>query len=146
MNPRDFLDVADEWAAGMREAEWRSAVSRAYFAAFHVARDLLSACGFAVPQGEQAHGYLWIRLQNTGHPDVKRAGSDLNYLRTMRNRADYDLKQPFPHALAFGQVQAADDIVQVLESVLTIPNTLTQITDAIKDYERNVLKQVTWHP
>lgn len=30
MDPLDFLEVADEWAAGNREAEWRSAVSRAY--------------------------------------------------------------------------------------------------------------------
>jgi uncharacterized protein (UPF0332 family) len=37
MNPHDFLEVANEWLTGIREAEWRSAVSRAYYAAFHVA-------------------------------------------------------------------------------------------------------------
>ena len=30
MNPRDFLELADEWLTGVREGEWRSAVSRAY--------------------------------------------------------------------------------------------------------------------
>ena len=66
MNPREFLDLAGEWAAGTREGEWRSAVSRAYYAAFHVARTLLQDCGFAVPAAEQAHAYLWLRLANAG--------------------------------------------------------------------------------
>jgi len=62
MTPREFLDVADEWCVGTREAEWRSAVSRAYYAAFHAAIELMDRCGFVVPKGEQAHGYLWLRL------------------------------------------------------------------------------------
>jgi hypothetical protein len=146
MNPHDFLEVADEWAAGMREAEWRSAVSRAYYAAFHVARNLMRRCGFAVPQGDQAHGYLWLRLANAGHPDVRRIGLRLNYLRTVRNRADYDLDRPFLHSVAFGQVQAADDLIKLLDTLPTVPTLLARITDAIRIYERDVLGQVTWQP
>ena len=48
MKPRDFLDVADELSDG--EAHWRSAVSRAYYAAFHVARRLLIELGFVPSQ------------------------------------------------------------------------------------------------
>ncbi len=146
MNPRDFLEVAGEWAAGSREAEWRSAVSRAYYAAFHATCRLLSQCGFVVPQGDQAHGYLWLRLSNSGHPQVQSAGSNLRLLRTLRNRADYDLQYSFPHALAFAQVQAAEDIIQLLETLPAMPILLGQVTDAIKVYERDVLKEVTWRP
>jgi hypothetical protein len=60
MSPREFLEVADEWATGTREAEWRPAVSRAYYAAFHGARAVLQQAGFVVPQGDQAHAYLWL--------------------------------------------------------------------------------------
>ena len=146
MSPREFLEVAGEWVNGTREAEWRSAVSRAYYAAFHVARALLRACGFTVPQGDQAHAYLWLRLANSGHPDVQRAGNVLNTLRTMRNRADYDLDQPFPHPLAVGQVDAAADVVGLLETAAALPSVLARITDAIRVYERDVLGQVTWQP
>lgn len=36
MKFRDYLDVADEFSEGDGEAHWRSAISRAYYAAFHV--------------------------------------------------------------------------------------------------------------
>ncbi len=146
MKPHEFLEVADEWVAGIREAEWRSAVSRAYYAAFHVARDLLQKCGFMVPQGEQAHAYLWLRLSNSIHPDVKLACGDLNYPRSMRNRADYDLDQPFPHTVAVGQVQAAEDIIKLFDAIPATPTVQAQITTAIKDYEQKVLGQNTWQP
>jgi uncharacterized protein (UPF0332 family) len=55
---KDFLILAELWITGTSEAEWRSAVSRAYYAAFHVARQLLRTLGFLVPRGDQAHAYL----------------------------------------------------------------------------------------
>jgi len=76
MNANAFLELAGEWCTGIREGEWRSAVSRAYFAAFHVARRILRQGGFVVPQGDRAHAYLWLRLANSGHPDVDQAGND----------------------------------------------------------------------
>jgi hypothetical protein len=146
MNPRDFLDVANDLATGIREADWRSAVSRAYYAAFHVARQLLKQCGFAVPRADQAHAYVWLRLSNSGHPAVRKAGADLGYLRSDRNGADYDLDHPFLQQVAIGDVQTADDIIKLLDQVPTLPHVQQQITDAIRIYERDVLKQVTWQP
>lgn len=49
MNWRDFLLVASRLAAETTEADWRTAVSRAYYAAFHVARRLLADLKFTVP-------------------------------------------------------------------------------------------------
>src|SRR2546423_12057716 len=90
MDFRDFLPLADTLANGTTEAEWRSACSRGYYAAFHVARKLLLSLGFRVPQADRAHGDLWLRLSNAGVADVQRAGRLLNDLRRERNRADYD--------------------------------------------------------
>jgi len=145
MNGRDFLILANTLAGGATEAEWRSSVSRAYYAAFHVARDLLLACGFTAPRGDQAHSYLWLRLSNATAPDVENAGRELQTLRRDRNRADYDLTRPLDQATAAAQVQAAEDIVNVLETAGRVP-IVNQITDAMKVYERDVLKAVTWHP
>jgi uncharacterized protein (UPF0332 family) len=146
MKARDFLDVADQLIGEITEAHWRTAVGRAYYAAFHAARDLLRSCGFDVPRGEQAHAYLWLRLSNSGHPDVANAGMELNDLRRLRNWSDYDLDQPLNHVTAAAQLRSADSVLQVLELIPTMPTLQLQITDAMKIYERDVLQQVTWRP
>jgi uncharacterized protein (UPF0332 family) len=142
---KDFLTLAEIWITGAGEAEWRSAVSRAYYAAFHEARQLLRGLGFAVPRGDQAHAYLWLRLSNCGEPQLQLAGNELNRLRRERNRADYDVDQTVAHADALLQVQAARRIIQTLDTAKAEP-ARTQITDAMKIYERDVLRNVTWQP
>ncbi len=144
MNGRDFLLAAKLLLPAPLEAAWRSAISRAYYAAFHVARQLLEDLGFRVPFGEQAHAYLWLRLYNCGDPQVRLVGRRLNDLRRERNWADYDLQRTVRQAHAAGQVQLAEQIIQSLDAIS--PAMRTQITDAMKIYERDVLKQVTWHP
>jgi hypothetical protein len=146
MNPRDFLDVAYDLVIGGKEAEWRSAVSRAYYPVFHVAMRLLRQCGFTVPRADQAHQYPWQRLANSGHPDVRNASNDSFHLRKIRNHADYDLLRPVPQSTASGFVRVADTIIQLLELVENTLSVRTQITDAMRIYERDVLGEVTWHP
>src|SRR5262249_45562525 len=100
MNERDFLTLAATLAGGPTEAEWRTAVGRAYYAAFHVARRLLEDLGFTVPRADRAHGYLGLRLQNCGDLPAQQAGADLDGLRRLRNRADYDLHHPVDQMVA----------------------------------------------
>jgi len=38
------------------------------------------------------------------------------------------------------------DVIKLLEQVPTSPTTMTAITNTIRDYERDVLREVTWHP
>ena len=145
MTGRDFLPVAFALAADPAEAAWRSAISRAYYAAFHVARELLTDLGFTVAGGSGAHDYLWLRLQNSGDLQVKHAGSDLNALRGQRNKADYELRRALAQAIARNEVKVAEQIIQTLETAAPEP-TCTQITDAMKVFERAILKVTTWHP
>jgi uncharacterized protein (UPF0332 family) len=112
---RDFLAVADALIQQPDEAEWRSAVSRAYYAAFHEARQLLRDLRFRVPRADQAHSYLWLRISNCGNLLVQRAGADLNALRSHRNRADYDVHQTLDHHDAQYQVRLAREIMQCLD-------------------------------
>jgi uncharacterized protein (UPF0332 family) len=146
MDEIGFLEVADDLSTGSREADWRSAISRAYYAAFHKARRLLRHNGFAVPRGEQAHAYLWLRLSNSNHPDVNDAGQALNDLRTARNLADYDLDVPVVSPDAIDHVQVAAKIIQLLDDLSKETTILARVVEAIKDYERHVLREVTWHP
>ena len=146
MSPRDFLDVAYTLIAGLDEANWCSAVSRAYYAAFHTARQLLEQCGFDPPRSDVAHTYLWIRLANSGHIDIRNSSSELHNLRQARNRADYDLDRPLNQATSLGHVQLGESIIQLLDLVAADPVLCTRITETMKIYERDVLGQVTWLP
>jgi uncharacterized protein (UPF0332 family) len=145
MDARNFLTTADHLAQGATEADWRSAVSRAYYAAFHVARRLFTTCGFTVPRADRTHSYLWLRLCYSGDAVVQRAGADLDALRRLRNHADYDVDRPLLQATALSQAQNARQVLQALDAAAQVP-LKTQITDAMKIYERDVLKDVTWHP
>jgi uncharacterized protein (UPF0332 family) len=145
MDPRDFLATADQLARGGTEADWRSAVSRAYYAAFHVARELFMACSFTVPRADRAHSYLWLRLCNCGDATMQRAGADLDVLRRLRNHADYDVAQPFLQATALSQMQQARQLLQALDAAAQEP-LKSQITATMAVYERDVLHDITWHP
>src|SRR5438876_12306521 len=100
MNVRDFLTLAQSLLAESTEAAWRSAVSRGYYAAFHVARQLLKDLGFVVPKAERAHAYLWRRLSNCGEARVQNAGRELNDLRGDRNQADYEMDRTLHQSIA----------------------------------------------
>src|SRR5262249_53359591 len=127
MNERDFLSLAQTLAGGVTEAAWRSAISRAYYAAFHVARILLQDLGFTVPQADRAHADLWLRLANCGDTTIQAAASDLNLLRRHRNQADYELKLVFTQAFAQSRVGATGPIIQAFDTARVEP-TRTQIT------------------
>lgn len=145
MDFRDFLVLANTLVNSTTEGEWRTALSRAYYAAFHVARELLVDLHFRVPHADRVHGYLWLRLANAGQGDVQNAGNRLNALRRERNRADYDAHIRVNRAMTRTHLQRAEEIIQALDAA-TVDPVRTQITDAMKIYERDVLKDVSWHP
>jgi hypothetical protein len=66
-------------------------------------------------------------------------------LRRLRNHADYDIDRPLLQATALTQAQNARHVLQALDAAAQEP-LKTQITDAMKLYERDVLKDVTWRP
>lgn len=145
MNWREFHLLAKQLAAENSQAHWRSAVSRAYYAAFHVARELFADLNFSVPRADRAHQYLVFRLSNCADPTIEQGGRNLDTLRRLRNRADYDAIPPLTHAQAAAAVQLAEEVTRALDGARVEP-TRSQIRDAMIDYERDVLHDVTWHP
>ena len=145
MNWRDFLLLAARLAADANEAAWRTAVSRAYYAAFHVARRWFTDLNFNVPRADRAHQYLVFRLGNSGESAVEQARRDLDTLRRLRNRADYDEVPALTQAQAVAAVQLAEGIIQKLDSARQEP-ARARMRDVIIVYERDVLHDVTWKP
>lgn len=145
MDPRDFLTLAQQLASASTEAAWRSAASRAYYAAFHVAGKLMRDLGFTVPHADRAHGHVWLRLSNSGNSRIEHAATSLNNSRRDRNRADYDLHLSVQQTAIQRQIPAAAGIIRDFEAAALEP-TRKAITNAMKIYERDVLHDVTWHP
>jgi hypothetical protein len=121
MDEREFLVLARALALEASEAAWCTAFSRAYYAAFHVARRLMQGLGFVVPRADRAHAYLMLRLNNCGDPTTARAGNDLNALRRDRNWADYDLHLPVRQAMVSLRIQLAEQIIQSLDAAAVEP-------------------------
>lgn len=74
------------------EAEFRTAASRAYYGAFHLANQFMDELGFTVPDNENAHGQLRLRLLNSGEPTCVAAGKFLREMHQNRLVADYKLE------------------------------------------------------
>ena len=144
MNPRDFLLVADDLLEGMREADWRTAVSRAYYAAFLVAVELFREAGFAVPQDQGGHKYVYRRLNNSGREEVVTAADHLRTLRTSRNLADYEVRGRLQLREAVRQVALARTVIRLLDELAESEAVLAPVVEAMRVYERDVLGQVTF--
>lgn len=91
MDPRDFHQLASQLAQSSHTAELRTAISRAYYATYHVSVALLEAMGFRLSSGPAGHGEVRNRLSNSGDPEVMRVGSQLGQLQSQRIAADYRL-------------------------------------------------------
>jgi uncharacterized protein (UPF0332 family) len=102
MDAADFLTLANQLATQPDEASQRSAVSRAYYAAYHHCKDWhgnLKAPGSAGGLGGGVHQVL-INQLNQPAPELTAAeklrSKSLSYklkaMRTLRNKADYKLQ------------------------------------------------------
>ncbi len=92
MRPHDFWLLADRLIANERNPEGlRSAISRAYYAAFLTAEEFLAAMSISLLNKSGVHSELLTILGNTGDAAIHTARGKLDYLRDERNAADYDL-------------------------------------------------------
>ena len=98
---REFLSLAEDLGDGALgtsvtiirdEAAYRSAVSRAYYAAFcHARTYAVQHLGFRPSNTPRDHGRLAAHFMTHGHPWVWRY---LDNLRDRRNMCDYDAIVP----------------------------------------------------
>lgn len=147
MNSADFVSLAVKLSNGRQEAELRTAVSRAYYGAFHSARELLEECGVSFPAkelfGADVHRKLRFCLANAENADAALISNRLNYLRRRRNTADYDLKTD-RFALAHDKnvrasIMTAIEIVDALQRCRTA-DTFSQFRKLVRRYARDVLR------
>lgn len=98
MTGTEFIALASKLTAnpalGDAEARFRSAASRAYYGAFHLARLFLLELGSHVVKNATGHTEAYRLLWSSRQPDAQTAARLLTTLRSERNRADYNLDDP----------------------------------------------------
>lgn len=129
MNPTSYLDLAKDLVVRVKrgdalpgtagEAECRSAISRAYYAAFQVAADFYGTLGIDVPESGKCHVVVKDGLNNSGQANLESASSQLGTLYSERRRADYKLNDVRSEKLSQADSMTAlsEQIIKVLRQV-----------------------------
>jgi uncharacterized protein (UPF0332 family) len=138
MNAREFRALALELLGAGTAAKNRSAISRAYYSAFHVGVETLLALGFRVGRGGAAHGEVARCFMNSDDSDTRNAGILLSSLHTLRIRADYqldrfDIEQS---TAAKTTVREAQSVIESFDRILISPQR-PQIQSAIAVWRKS---------
>jgi uncharacterized protein (UPF0332 family) len=140
ITPSDLMALAEHLATVPQEAAGRSAVSRAYYGAFHVVRSLFdSGCGIVLPGGPEVHKKLQFCLQNSGDADLVEISDRLQTLREQRNRADYQLADSKFASAADVRTQL-DWAKAIVRDVEASSQRIDRYRTAIRNYANSVLK------
>ena len=93
MRGRDFIDTAVRLSTGNTEADYRTAISRAYYGLFIECRDALLRWGFVFAP-RNSHREVQRHLTFPKNTDVNDIGDLLTFLSARRNSSDYDTTNP----------------------------------------------------
>lgn len=98
MSPFEFLRLAERLLQNEKNpAGFRTAISRAYYAAFLTALSLLEEMGVVLGDlEEKKHKNIPMILKATGDDEIVKSGDKLDVLRSERNDADYKMKEKWP--------------------------------------------------
>ena len=141
MTGEAFLSLAIRLSGGVSEAEYRTSVSRAYFGAFHVAREFCLSLGIQLPATDGAHTKLRHCLANCDDASAKMAANLLKSLRDLRNDADYEIDSAdFEHASSAVVGTRLARRVCDLFAECGVPARRVAMTPKIRDYASRVLR------
>ena len=147
MDPADFISLALRLSNGAQESELRTAISRAYYGAFHAARKLVEECGVRFPRkellGADIHRKVRFCLARAGEEDIAFIVNRLDSLREQRNEADYDLaSDKFSTAHSNNvktNVRNAMQVVDALQRCRTEP-AFHALREKVRTYARDILR------
>lgn len=85
----EFSNLAERLARSADEASQRTAISRAYYFAFHVANDRAIANNYRRPEDGTTHNSLWSHYERNSNAECRRIAFLGKRLHERRVRADY---------------------------------------------------------
>ena len=90
LSKADVREELPEQDGGFRQAALRSAVSRAYYAAYHTVREYLRNAGRGEPPRGDSHTWVWRQLDRRQRLEGRIQREGFNLLKA-RKSADYEL-------------------------------------------------------
>jgi hypothetical protein len=119
-------------------AACRTAIGRAYYAALNRVDAVLARWGVPFGRGPQKHGLAVRYLHATNDPDLKAASADLDELKALRNRADYDMNDVGVENVAQAKraLEYAKELMDYLQVVENDPARRAASEGHIKLYRR----------
>jgi len=133
MDPWDFLKVANALYKAPDEASRRTAIGRAYYAAFNGIMTLLREDGIRLGKGPEQHKVLISSLQGDSDKKLLHLGLELETLRSWRNQADYEMEdgQRFSRELASQAIEKAARMHKQLDEI-----GVERLAEAVQGYLR----------
>jgi len=111
----EYLFLAKELSQKGGEAATRSAISRAYYAAYQTARRHMgSKSAMATQSG--SHRAVWMALRESGNKNWRKAGNQGRDILECRRKADYDDEVSGLTPMMAKTVRIAEEILQLLGS------------------------------
>jgi hypothetical protein len=140
MKPYDFWVFANNLVADgadITPASCRSAISRAYYAAYLSVVAFLEEMGVALI-GDEKHKQAVILLGGSGDTLLDGAANALGDLRRHRFVADYQLQETDPEGLAFARLRVKDatDVLAELQRCRQDAQRWNSIRIALKTWEQ----------
>lgn len=142
MAPMRFLDLARVLKGGTDSAEkYRTAIGRAYYAAFNVGVETLEAIGIRPSHGAGGHGNLRHCLGACTDRELRRASARLAALHSRRIRADYEMSDPGIETRKEAET-AYMDATETIDLIKKLINDVDKdaAREEMKKYARDILK------
>jgi len=107
-----YLRLARELGGRADDASKRTAISRAYYYAFHVANDHLKAHRVLLNPTKGAHERVWDIFIKSSRRECIKIGTDGYRLKAARREADYTADRNPSDRLVQRSIQEAENIVR----------------------------------
>ena len=141
MNPSEFIDFAGRLSAsdGGSAPQYRSAISRAYYGAFHIATQFLEGIGHPCKMANE-HKWPVEALGNSGVAEAIEISGLLHNLRVGRRDADYNLDNTEPESPSNAKlgVERASEIRSKIAACAASRPLRERITKGIADHKRRI--------
>ncbi len=112
-----YLDLANELVQREDEAAKRTAVSRAYYSVFCMARNWLEVKSIPIGHGMNDHHIVWSTFEKLQGKRAKKIGLEGQRLRRARNMMDYDNSVPQLSSTIKSSMQRANAIFADLKQM-----------------------------
>lgn len=102
------MELATELSTRQEESCLRTAISRSYYYAYHLARERILRNGFTIVRGGDTHRQVWEKFDASPDGNCKKLYSLALMLKDKRQQADYEalfprIKDEFPAVLSLAQ-------------------------------------------